>query len=384
MEKRILHLLHPDKKFLNLGIEFFEFANPGMNRFILLVDKSEVHKWIGVDSRIEVVEHSGKSSRQIIGDIKDFDAIITYALDVPRARLVQCIPEQIVKVLLIFGFEYYDTFSAVKNRILMDKSKSLLSSGLKTKILRSHFYQLIQKLRGKELPEREFIQAFRKIDVVGTFFQEEAENMNHDLSLNMRWIPWSFFSLDHFEVLPNSAHTKKEKWLLLGNSSSITNNHMEAMDVLKDIKEEDFKVYVPLNYGDDKYAQLIKQYGEKVLKDRFIPLMDFIPRQEYNYLLGRFSFAVMNHIRQQALGNVWTLLYLGVKLYFNPENVTYQNLLSRGVHVYSLEDLKDDVKNGLSPLSEEKSLGNKNFIREHFTKEAVLNLNKRFYQSIFE
>ena len=38
--------------------------------------------------------------------------------------------------------------------------------------------------------------------------------------------------------------------ILIGNSATETNNHIEVLDLLSKFKNEDIKIYVPLSYGD--------------------------------------------------------------------------------------------------------------------------------------
>src|SRR5699024_9686212 len=56
--------------------------------------------------------------------------------------------------------------------------------------------------------------------------------------------------------------------ILLGNSASFTNNHLEAIDWLSDLDLTGRKVIIPLNYGNPKLAKNIEEYAiEKLGKD---------------------------------------------------------------------------------------------------------------------
>src|SRR5690606_28840957 len=53
--------------------------------------------------------------------------------------------------------------------------------------------------------------------------------------------------------------------ILLGNSSSYTNNHIEAIDQIANLDLQDRRVIIPLNYGDKDYGLFVKSYAYKTL-----------------------------------------------------------------------------------------------------------------------
>ena len=148
------------------------------------------------------------------------------------------------------------------------------------------------------------------------------------------------------------------KDILLGNSDTITNNHLEAIDALKKIDLEGRKVICPLSYEKGEYAKVIKEYGTRALAEHFVPLVDFVAREEYNKMLSNVGFAVMNHNRSQALGNIYTLFDSGVKLFMSKDSSLYKFFKEKGFVIYTIQ--QDLQKSSLVPLSqEEKDLNKK-------------------------
>ena len=45
----------------------------------------------------------------------------------------------------------------------------------------------------------------------------------------------------------------------------------------------------------------------------------------------------MYHIRQQALGNIYMALYLGLRVFLNKKSVTYKYLIEQGMIIFDLE-----------------------------------------------
>ena len=90
----------------------------------------------------------------------------------------------------------------------------------------------------------------------------------------------------------------------LGNSSSFSNNHIEALHILKNFNLTGRKIITPLNYGNLRYGNITQRIGSKLFKDEFHPLTKSLERNEYVSYMNSCGFIIMNHYRQQGLGNI--------------------------------------------------------------------------------
>jgi hypothetical protein len=161
--------------------------------------------------------------------------------------------------------------------------------------------------------------------------------------------------------------------ILLGNSATFTNNHIEAIDILEKIMvSEKRKIIVPLNYGDPSYAEEICQIGKNQLGDPFVPLMDWLTLEEYNQKISQCGFVIMNHKRQQAFGNINTALYKGAKVFLRPENLLYKYYKSIGMKIFSVEDLEKLGENALQPLDTKTQKKNRAIISELMGRKKVV------------
>ena len=136
--------------------------------------------------------------------------------------------------------------------------------------------------------------------------------------------------------------------ILLGNSASFTNNHIEAFNFLKGINLEDRKIIMPLSYGDKVYGEKVDEIGKSIFGSKLESIFHFIPLSEFNELLSTCNVVIMNHYRQQAVGNIIATLWMGAKVYLNEKNTFYHYLKRIGVYVYSIE--KDLISSGLYVL----------------------------------
>ena len=82
-------------------------------------------------------------------------------------------------------------------------------------------------------------------------------------------------------------------------------------------------MYCPLSYGGPKkYAAKIAAYGREKLGEAFEPLMDYIPFEEYRRIWDSVNAAAYNQKRQEALGNIYSLLMMKKTVYLRPGTTT--------------------------------------------------------------
>jgi hypothetical protein len=60
--------------------------------------------------------------------------------------------------------------------------------------------------------------------------------------------------------------------ILIGNSSSYSNNHLEVFEHLKTFDLEDKKLIVPLSYGNPLLSKQLLSRGQSFLKNNFYPI----------------------------------------------------------------------------------------------------------------
>lgn len=131
--------------------------------------------------------------------------------------------------------------------------------------------------------------------------------------------------------------------ILVGNSATESNCHLEALSLIARRDEGRFEVYCPLSYGDAGYRDLVIANGKALFGDRFHAITDMMPLAAYNTLLSQVDAAVLNHNRQQGMGNAITLLGLGKKVYMRPNQTHTRFLNSLGVATYALSDFDTEA-----------------------------------------
>lgn len=166
--------------------------------------------------------------------------------------------------------------------------------------------------------------------------------------------------------------------ILIGNSSDPTNNHIEVFEKLKKYQNENIKIIVPLSYGNQENAKKVISIGNQIFEDKFEPLTEFMPFEKYLELLGKIDIAIFNHKRQQAMGNITTLLGLGKKVYLRHGETPWKMFNKLQIKVY---DTTLDIS--ILPIDEDVREENQNRVKAYFTEENLAkHWTQIFYKSV--
>lgn len=209
---------------------------------------------------------------------------------------------------------------------------------------------------------REVIQSFDKINVVVPVMPGDYHLMKqqYDLKAPMFHLNYVNPVLNEFQSTFISGNN-----ILLGNSASYTNNHLEIIDLLSKIDLGNRRIIIPLSYGNSKYAIYINDYAKQKLGERALCMLDFIPIIEYFEILENCGIVIMNHLRQQAVGNIVPMLAKGAHIYLQTESSLYKFLNEKGFMLSSIGDMKI-----IRELTREEKLRNKELTIAHFGKET--------------
>ncbi len=160
----------------------------------------------------------------------------------------------------------------------------------------------------------------------------------------------------------------KKFYIQVGNSSDPSNNHLEVFQKLQRYKNENIEIICPLSYGSLEYRDTIISEGRKMFNNKFRPLIDFLPFDEYLNLLAKVDISIFNHKRQQAMGNIITLLGLGKKVYVRDDITTWGFFIEHGLKVFSSNSNFEDL---LDEFEENKRLINIKNVKNKFSKEKL-------------
>jgi dTDP-N-acetylfucosamine:lipid II N-acetylfucosaminyltransferase len=166
-------------------------------------------------------------------------------------------------------------------------------------------------------------------------------------------------------VLPGAAGGEPGRNILAGNSATATNNHIELFERIRRIGDLEGRLIVtPLSYGDAGYRTCVIKLGRDLFGAAFVPLVDFLPKDRYIELLASCGHVMMNHVRQQALGNLVISGLMGARLHVGRGSPLFSWLGSIGVPVTPLDS------DALTPLSTAEREGQVATLGREFGRDA--------------
>lgn len=342
--KLIIHVA-TDEKFIDAAHHIYEQAFPGLNLFFILHREDEEIQYLSGNNNYFIVNINADFAKVIEGYSSDAKLIVFHGMNYFQALLVSKLKKGFKKYVWVpFGAEVYNNNLIFKNKSVGPKTYKNFVFNYKNwikDILRPAHYLLF---KGKETPNKVIKKSFRKMDYATILFEEELLNYKDFgiVSPNIDFIKFTYYPLNL--VIYNNYDFVIDNNILIGNSASYTNNHIEAFEILEKFDFKDLKIITPLSYGNKEYAEKIVDLGKKIFCDRFFPLTEFMPRDKYQNVLLGCGIAFMNHKRTQASGTVLTLIYLGSKVFLSEKTSIFRYLKRIGCYIYSVErDL--NVKN---------------------------------------
>lgn len=127
--------------------------------------------------------------------------------------------------------------------------------------------------------------------------------------------------------------------IVVGNSASWENHHKEIFEKLSKFKNDDIELYCPLSYGIDEYRNEICKIGFQIFGKKFHPIMKWMNLYDYYSFLATCHIGIFNNDRQQAMGNIFTMFFLGKKLYLRSDTSMAMSYKKKGFVFFDVNSL---------------------------------------------
>jgi dTDP-N-acetylfucosamine:lipid II N-acetylfucosaminyltransferase len=360
----VAHLIN-DEKFIDF------FSNSAKNleniehQFILIIEnKFHQTKYVKSTPIFKRVEPTFPNSFRIIKYINECDAVVIHQMTPFIARIVPFIRKRVVVVWSGWGADYYSFLPGIEDKLYFSQTKAiskniknpsanLIKSSLKTVIHKAFDPLMLRRINIFSSP---IPCDFYKLKESLRFFKAEYAQINYG-------------SVE--KTFSVGIQTVSGDNILIGNSASLTNNHLEAFETIAKLDISKRKIIVPLSYGDRDYKNFVIGKGYDYFGDNFQPITDFVSLAEYNRLIASCSIAIMNHKRQQALANIGTLLLAGTKVFLNKENPIYEFFTTRKATIFNTTELDTTNKELFRPLSNNEIENNRQVLSEFWGEKTV-------------
>lgn len=185
-------------------------------------------------------------------------------------------------------------------------------------------------------------RAYQKVNNILTWMNTEYNFACSNLPVKARH---KFFFYENampyqaLDKLPKKNKVNDLPRLIIGNSASPANNHLDVIAFLNNHKVK-AELYIPVSYGDARYVRFL-QRNIRYLHGTVTFLNRYLPFEEYLDFLNSTDGLIMNTIRPQGYGNILMMMYLGKPVYFNNSNLSLPDLRSAGFRINVLDDLLD-------------------------------------------
>ncbi|SFM25838.1 4-alpha-L-fucosyltransferase glycosyl transferase group 56 [Gracilibacillus orientalis] len=128
----------------------------------------------------------------------------------------------------------------------------------------------------------------------------------------------------------------------IGHQSNPILKHIEVLQDLKKFKNENIKIYLPLNYGDKVHGDKVEQIAKELFGDKAICIRDKMALDDYMSFLSSIDIAIFNTNRQIGLGNINPLLFMQKKIFIPKNSVMYDFFHSEDISIVDYNDIKSE------------------------------------------
>jgi dTDP-N-acetylfucosamine:lipid II N-acetylfucosaminyltransferase len=370
---RILHISE-DEKFLNAALFIFEKSFPDRNSVIILKPSGNPPlKYVSENPSLKIEVDRPELIDHLIHQETGFDIIVFHGMSRIMAALYLKSAQRQKYLWLLYGAEVYNERVLGSNYIENGSAHLIkeISSTSITDIIKNIYRKIRYRSTSHIYDGVSIPDAIYNIQNIGLLIDENLESLlnNEIVNPGINKVPFTFYPLEY--IITDKNLYARGNHILLGNSSSVTNNHLQAFELLGRLNLKGRKVITPLSYGSDKYAASVKRLGKKHLGKHFSPLEKFLPLHEYNKIITRCGVVIMNHYRPQAIGNIIASLYIGSKVFLNETSV-YHFFRELGCHVFLIQkDLHGGNTHALERLSDDKIQHNRRVLRNVLSTDAV-------------
>lgn len=367
---RFLHLVH-DEKFIDAARAIFEEAAPGAHDFVRIGELAPLRY---IRTFQPVALGPALLERGFLSDLPRYSAVFVHYLSEPARLVVALAPPATRFIWLGWGADYYHLIRS-PDELLLSRTRALAARPLppappppgRLRSALQHAGGMTRALLGPIAAARR-IHRRRTLRSVGPHGKAELALINrfhavampveedfHALrarhaQLTVPFLDWNYWTEGFPPTDARRGPTGND--ILLGNSAAPANNHVEALELLARVMPPGRKVVCPLSYGDAGYGDAIEAEGRRLLGTRFVPLRNFMDSAAYADVIANCSIVVMNHVRQQAVGNIILALHAGAHVFLRRDNPVHAAMQRIGVPIHDVETLPQFLQAGEPPVAD--------------------------------
>ncbi len=338
-----------DDKFIHDSYRCFQNANLTDNSFYYIADNNRSLNYL---KKEEISIISRKEAVEILKSLNHSDIIVLHSLYSLPANLTKYIPLKTKVLWYAWGFDLYSNNFPLKPLITFPKGR-LHQATYKTLKKTLRLNEIIKKIKYyltwfSQNKKKDYVRLIARVNYFAGVFPYEYDLLKDECSyfnaikIKHDYIhPEEFSSLDIHKEVQQVGNN-----ILLGNSAAYLCNHLDLLySLYNNTSNRDFKIYCPLSYGGNEYyKRKVIKFGKKLFGEQFIPLLRFLPFEEYTKIIQSCGNVLLGYEQQAATCNCLTSLWNGLKLFVPKSSMNYKEYkMIEGLQVYSLEEDLNDI-----------------------------------------
>lgn len=334
----ILHVF-PDEKFFDPISITYDHQDGIINLYYLYTpNKDYKFKFIKLTDKVTII--NDKKEYLDLFSSEDIDVILFHSLRKAFLDLFKYIDKKKIVIWWSWGGDIY-------NRIFEDV-KPLISWNLYKPITNQYFQENNANSQQQRKTIRQRLRLIKHKYIIWKIIRR--------VDLFIPCIPIDYKLLKkqckffHANIFSHPGLLKEFKFvcheepknILIGNSFTYTNNHLDIFERIYNYTIDDGRKYViPVNYGWGK------PFGNnpdnlialcKLKSNTTVWLKDYIERDKYFELFNNITHAIFGVLRQQALANIYSCLRNGIKVYLYKDSLVAKQLKEDGFIFFTIDD----------------------------------------------
>lgn len=364
---RILHIFDDSIIALKAILLFEEINEFQHEYFVISNDAKKYTDSLPKTVKLSILKNDRELWKKLKIEITKHDIVFLQALSFAKAKALRWTnTKDKTLIWTLWGYDLYNFIGYVGKS--EKYATSIVKKSLKQKVLDFYTYKIIYK------------KAVEKIDICEFLLEADFNLLTKHAKTNTIWMSNCYQFLEDYINL-NESHSITNNYIMVGNSSTPSNNHEFVFQKIKTISDR--KIVCPLSYGDTQYREIMISLGNSIFQDNFTPMTEYMKMDEYIILLKKCSHFIMGHERQQAFGTIILAAYIGSKIFLQKRNPLYEWFISIGVIVYDIND--DDFEQEIRIKQTIKQTNeNKSALLKTLSKENIINKQRAIIYKAIE
>lgn len=382
---KILHLII-DHQVIERTLGVYEKVFPGCNDVLVFSDKKMPVqlKHINKYATSTIVTKENLKQTGLSYDFDGYNHVVIHYLVWQMIEFVKFVPSDVKVCWEIYGYDLYNQFlEPLGYQIQQVDANKYLS--LKARLLKSlkldGLYLYLRSGNGMRfgpIRSKLFKQITSRIDSIAVCCSGDAKVL--EKYTGRKYQVFKAFNYSLHETLGElyGAPFNDANGIMIGNSASLSNNHLYVLEMVRNFQIGNATVIMPLSYGGVlQYKEKVMDAYEKKYSGQVRFLLEYMPLHEYNKTFLKLGTMILASWRQESIGTIMMGFYLGIKVYMSNRSPLYQSLKDEGFVVFAIEDATN-TSFGMS-LSLEQKEHNRNLLLTDYSDDSFeKELNRQF------